>query len=270
MKHRILYADLLDMRYEGREKAYGAYPLRKHQPWYLFTAFAVVGGVFLLMAFTVAELGGGELQEDKRIIDHPRVVVLPKASFPAEEYSLSPTPPKRKRVKEIFRIPQPTKILLPEAPKSIAPNLDRAILDWVTYVPSIGYEDQCGCDDGFIDVPEETSKGEPEIIYEVEPDCTCGLWFDEELPQSLNLDDFKKRLGLPAVTYQEEGKTKLIVRILINKQGRYASHKVIHCDDPSLLYPVEKHLPMLRFTPAITGGKPVPFELNIPLYFDLI
>ena len=47
--NKILSADILDIIFEGRNKAYGAYDLRKTYNKRLLTALAVMGGLVLLL-----------------------------------------------------------------------------------------------------------------------------------------------------------------------------------------------------------------------------
>ncbi len=289
MKRPVLYADLLDMRFEGREKAYGAYPLRKSQPWYLFTAFAVVGGLFLATVFVMAYGGEKEVIEVETTHEYPIEcplepprkiwgcrtwpppsgivnyrILIPEKKAPQTIASQTPRPAANAPIlgPEVIQLPPQMGNVFPEF-------LEEIELRDSTFTENIGLENQsCDCKSGHIKIPNEGEIGEP-VIIEEEPDVSSFM-FDGERPIALNLSEFKRLVGFPDEAYDRRLQAKVIFRITIDKRGYYVSHKLIRCDHPIFLSPAEKHLPMLRFTPAIQGGKPVPFEIELPLYFKVM
>lgn len=92
----ILRSDLLDILFEGRNKAYGAYDLRKHYANHLYKA---VGGMFLVSMLVVAlalipkkhnivGLAGP-------VIDIPHVLIPPPPAHPPVDPPPPPKPPSR-------------------------------------------------------------------------------------------------------------------------------------------------------------------------------
>lgn len=92
----ILRSDLLDLLFEGRNKAYGAYDLRKHYANHLYKALGgmllvgmlVVGLALIPKKRTIADLAGP-------IIDIPDVFIQPPPAHPPVDPPPPPKPPAR-------------------------------------------------------------------------------------------------------------------------------------------------------------------------------
>ena len=62
----------------------------------------------------------------------------------------------------------------------------------------------------------------------------------------------------------------MIVRVLVDKTGKYKKHVVLKDPHPILTKAVEKKLNMLQFTPGIQGGQPIKVWVTIPFDFKLL
>ena len=91
---------------------------------------------------------------------------------------------------------------------------------------------------------------------------TICLMNDRE-PQPLNLDSVTKLIHHPPICV--EG--KLIVRILLDANGKYAKHIVLKTPHALCTEAVEPHLQHLRFVPATMAGKAVKSCVTIPFRF---
>lgn len=94
-KMQILQAELLDLLFEGRNKSYGAYELRKHYSKRM--EYALVGTLLICLLFIVGNLlanRGSKFIQEQPMID----VVLDAYKDKEKEKELPPPPPKEKIV----------------------------------------------------------------------------------------------------------------------------------------------------------------------------
>lgn len=108
-----------------------------------------------------------------------------------------------------------------------------------------------------------------EGIVVIEPATSQEYIIVEEQPKQLNLDEVRKKIGYPEKAQKAKIEGLIIARVLVDKEGKYKKHKVVRSAHLILQEAVEKYLPELRFEPAMQGGKPIAFWVNIPFRFKL-
>lgn len=271
---QIIKADMTEMVFEERDKAYGAYPLRKGYPKALL--YSVITAVLLFLIFSFAQIvansfAGGEEDSKKSISVKMNMEDLPPPPALDEEKPPPPPPPKPPppQIKTVaFKIPEPT----PE--EELDPEeLEKTIaeVEELKEAPNIGIEDKEGDDFGVFEGIEEGDGDVPEVIVEkkAEPDINAFIFAEEE-PKPVNMGDIQKAIGYPQIARDAGIEGNVVVRVLVDELGRYKRHKIINQVHPILTKSVEKHINKLKFTPAIQGGKPIPFWVNIPFNFKLI
>ena len=189
---------------------------------------------------------------------------------PAMDEDKPPPPPPPKvpppQVKTVaFQIPEP----VPE--EEIDPEEDQTIaeIEELKEAPAIGLEDKEGAEEGFFDGEIDAEGDIPEVIVEQEPAIDAFIFAEEE-PRPVNMDDIKKLIGYPQIARDAGIEGSVVVRVLVDKKGNYSKHKIINQVHPILAKAVEKHITRLKFTPAIQGGKPIQFWVNIPFNFKLL
>ena len=101
------------------------------------------------------------------------------------------------------------------------------------------------------------------IQIKPEPDINAFVFAEEE-PKPVMTDDIHQVLGYPQIARDAGIEGNVVVRVLVDEDGKYSRHKVINQVHPVLAKAVEEHVGNLRFTPAIQGGKPIKFWVNIP------
>ena len=124
-------------------------------------------------------------------------------------------------------------------------------------------------DEGNIDGEIDAEGDIPDVIVEQEPDINQFVFAEEE-PSPINMSDVQKLLGYPQIARDAGIEGSVVVRVLVGKKGQYKKHKIINQVHPILAKAVEKEIGKLRFTPAIQGGKPIDFWVNIPFNFKLL
>ena len=263
-----LKADLDDMVFEDRERNYGAYFLRKRYPKYLRIAVGTVAFIALCGSFgpLLAKSMGwikGKVEITERIVELTLEDLPPPPSREEiNEPPPPPPPPEPRIIKQIgFQIPEPSPD--PDLEDTTTIHKLEDLVDQNLSFKDVEGEDELGF---FIGDGEEEV---PEVILTKEPPSTIFVPVDEE-PVPVNINEIAKLMGYPAVARQAGIQGNVIVRILVNKNGTYKKHKVIKDPHPILTEAVEKHLDKLKFTPAIQGGRPIQFWVNVPFDFHLI
>ena len=215
-------------------------------------------------------LKGGDDEAKKKVtVVKMTMEDLPPPPAIDEEKPPPPPPPKPPppQIKQVaFKIPEPVPEdeLDPEEEETIAE------VEELKEAPVIGFEDKEGDDEvGFLEGDIEGDADVPEVIVEKEPDINEFI-FVEEQPKPVNMAEIQKAIGYPQVARDAGIEGAVVIRVLVNEKGRYLRHKIINSVHPVLDKAVEKQLPNLRFTPAIQGGKPIKFWVNIPFNFKLI
>ncbi|MEZ4826902.1 MAG: energy transducer TonB [Bacteroidia bacterium] len=268
---QAIRASLDEMVFEDREKRYGAYFLRKKYPTHLMVGTAIIGIAAVLFTFAplIAKSLGiqGEVKENKSLSVTINMEDLPPPPAIDEDKPPPPPPPKvpPPQVKTVaFQIPEPT-------PEEELEDEDQTIAEVqeLKEAPNIGLEDKEGADEGFFDGEIDADGDVPEVIVEQEPEINAFIFAEEE-PQPVNMDDIRKLIGYPQIARDAGIEGSVVVRVLVDKKGNYSKHRVINQVHPILEKAVTEHIAKLRFTPAIQGGKPIQFWVNIPFNFKLL
>ncbi|GAB4422136.1 MAG: hypothetical protein OHK0039_37910 [Bacteroidia bacterium] len=269
-----IIADIDDMVFEDRERNYGAFFLRKQYPMHL-TISTIVAGVFAF-AVTFGPLIARNLRPP---VDEKKVKVvsvslsmndLPPPPAMDEDNVPPPPPPKTPppQVRTVaFQIPEP----VPADQVDYTEDQTIADVKELKEAPAIGLEDKEGAEVGYFDGDPNLVLEEeiPDVIVEQEPHVDDFVFAEEE-PRPINIDEIKMLIGYPEIAREAGIKGNVIVRVLVDKKGNYAKHRIINQVHPLLSKAVEEQLPKLRFTPAIQGGKPIAFWVNIPFNFILL
>ncbi|MEM6763421.1 MAG: energy transducer TonB [Bacteroidota bacterium] len=268
---QVIKADLDEMVFEDRERRYGAFFLRKNYPRHLTIATAAVFLVFLLFSggpYILKALFGAQEEESNRtMVVKMSMEDLPPPPAMDEEKPPPPPPPKvpPPQVKTVaFKIPEPTpEEELEEEEETIAE------VEELKEAPNIGLEDKEGDDVGFFDGEIEGEGDVPEVIVEQEPDINAFIFAEEE-PQPVNMAEVQKAIGYPQIARDAGIEGSVVLRVLVDEKGKYNKHKVLNQVHPILAKAVESKIRLLKFTPAIQGGKPIKFWVNIPFNFKLL
>ncbi|MDX1907278.1 MAG: energy transducer TonB [Bacteroidia bacterium] len=263
---QIIRADMDEMVFEGRERRYGAYYLRKKYPSHVLIGTAIICFLMFLFGFgpmIFNSLVGETQKKNKTMAISIKMEDLPPP--PPMDEDQPPPPPKTPppQVKTVsFQIPEPA----PE--EEVDENETIKEMEELKDAPNIGLEDKEGAEEGFF-TGEIDATGEPEVIVDNTPKIDDFIFAEEE-PKPVNMDDIKKLVGYPPIARDAGIQGQVVVRVLVDKKGNYSKHRIINQVHPVLAKAVEEHIAKLRFTPAIQGGKPIQFWVNIPFNFKLL
>ncbi|MEM7658307.1 MAG: energy transducer TonB [Bacteroidota bacterium] len=122
-------------------------------------------------------------------------------------------------------------------------------------------------------IPELSLEEEEQLHKEILSDNIVNypaidsmMEVDQE-PKPLNISEVILANGFPQIMLDAGVTGSMIVRVLVDRNGRIIRHQWIRSLHPIWDQHMEQSLPMLRFEPAIKEGKIVPCWVNIPFRF---
>lgn len=266
---RVGVANLDDMVFENKERRFGAFFLRKNYPLHLFLATAGITVLTLVLSYgpLIAERNGWFAKEERRTREVKKIVLeeLPPPP-PINEDTPPPPPPPQAPPPQVrtveFRVPEP----VPE--EEAEEDQEVKTVEELEEAPNFGAEDKEGEDEGLF--TGDIGDGDvPEVIVDNDPGINDFISVEQE-PVPVNIDDIKTLIGYPQIARDAGIQGQVVVRVLVDKTGNYDRHKVVKSVHPILDDAVQRQLSKLKFTPAIQGGRPIKFWVNIPFNFKLL
>ncbi|MEM0997869.1 MAG: energy transducer TonB [Bacteroidota bacterium] len=274
---QTVYADLDEIVFEGREKDYGAYEIRKKYNRFLIRAVLISFLVFILATFGTKTLDW-LIEPEEELIETVTATPVQLSDLPPppslDEEQAPPPPPKVNipppvRAKIEFKVPKP-------APDETVDD-EETIKEMEEIEDSkadIGLEDVEGETDIGYDFGEIDGTGNVEVeVVEEAPAPEIGpndFVLLEKEPAPVNMDDLRRMIGYPAMAKEAEIEGKVILRVQVDKNGRYVKHIVIKDPHPILTKAVTDKIRNLSFTPGIQAGKPIKVWVTIPFDFKLL
>lgn len=261
-------ANMDDMVFEDRERRFGAYLLRKKYPLHLILSTLAIALLTLGLTYgpLLIERYGLFKGEEKVVRERKKIVLeeLPPPP-PINEDTPPPPPPPQAPPPQVrtveFRVPEP----VPE--EEADEDQEVKTVDELEEAPNFGAEDKEGDDVGFFDGDLEGDV--PEVVVDNDPGINDFVSVEQE-PVAVNLNDIKSLIGYPQIARDAGIQGVVLVRVLVDKTGNYDRHRIVKSVHPILDEAVEQHLSKLKFTPAIQGGRPIKFWVNIPFNFKLL
>lgn len=258
MKLDIFKQKWIDMVFEGRNKAYGAYVLRKENPKVTMLALLIGGGVFAALV-TIPMLNLGS---DKELVEE-KVVMVDMANLP---------PPPVEEVKPLLPPPPPP----PPAPKidevkfvkPVVVEKEKVVEEIKTIEElkdkNVGAKDIKGRDDGVLVIDKPSGEGDKAVkvvedntVYqavEVKPDFPGGI--------QKFYDFVSKNYQAP----EEDVKGKIFIQFVVEKDGSLTDIKVMRdlgYGTGAEAIRVLKKSP--RWKPGIQNGRPVRVLYSLPI-----
>ncbi|EPR71571.1 energy transducer TonB [Cyclobacterium qasimii] len=113
------------------------------------------------------------------------------------------------------------------------------------------------------------NKKEDNDTINADPDIHAHILVDEE-PKPVNFEAIMIAIGYPSKAKDARIEGKVIVRILVGKDGEYMQHSIISNAHPILSDAVASQVKNLQFTPALKEGQAVKFWVTLPFNFKLV
>ncbi|MCI4669053.1 MAG: M56 family metallopeptidase [Bacteroidia bacterium] len=96
------------------------------------------------------------------------------------------------------------------------------------------------------------------------------LVFASEVATPLNINEVKKTIGYPKTAREQGIQGQVVVRILVDKEGKVRDFKTVMSESPVLEKAVLPHITELEFSPAAIDGKKASMWVNIPFRFVML
>jgi len=271
---RIEKADLDEIVFHSRNKAYGGYQLRKQYGRVTLLAF-LFGSVTVagLMSIPVLEhlLSGDELAQ-RELVQNVEVELSPppvdnEEKAPEELNVPPPPPPAREEIKFV----PPEVVEDDEAPdETTIAEVEKLTEDEDQNVGDENKEgDDAAPDISRVDIDGAggTGSGDAPVVQAL-PDPNAFVVVDKQ-PQAANMDDIKKKMVYPEIARQANIEGRVILKVLINEEGTPIKHIVLKSPHPSLAAEASSKVYLLQFSPAIQAGRPIKFWVVTPFDFKL-
>jgi protein TonB len=267
--NKILSSDLLDLLFEDRNKAYGAYDLRKTYNKRLRTALICTAAVALLA------LGGsilaGELKKGKGKIDAKEVVLTElKQEEEKKPEPPPPPPPKQEPPKVEMTKFTPPKIVKDEEVKKedIPPEQEKLEDTKIAVVNQEGIKDAdlapAVVDEGKQVIEEKKDDDENKVFEKVEVEASFKGGEKEwrrYLERNLNANT-------PVENGAPEGSYQVVVQFIVDKEGKISDVKALTNHG----YGMEEEATKIirrgpEWVPAVQNGRNVKAYRKQPITF---
>lgn len=264
--NKILNSDFLDLLFEDRNKAYGAYDLRKTYNRRIRNALLITFGVMILIfltSFLANKIGSGDdtkviaqdvtleeiKQEDKK--EEPPPPPPPKPIEPPKVEMTKFTPPIIKKDEEVKKEEIPPEVEKLEDTKIDVVNQE-GIKDENIAAPVV--------DEGKA-VVEAPKEDENKVFTKVEIEAQFAGNWSQFLTRNLN-SEVPVQGGAPPGTYQ------VIVQFIVDKEGQVSDVKALTSHGYGMEEEAMRAIKKApKWTPAVQNGRQVKAYRKQPITF---
>ena len=114
-------------------------------------------------------------------------------------------------------------------------------------------------------------KSETEAIAQAKSDVIEVSPVEEvdQAPRPLNMAAVQQEVGYPKEAMKQKLEGRVLIKVLVNKEGKYERHEIVESPDEVFSDAIEQHIQKLTFEPARKDDKAVKFWVTIPFNFRL-
>lgn len=265
--NKILKSDYLDILFEGRNKKYGGYELRKNYPKRALRSLLVIAGIGVAVGAYAIVANMKPKEDTKPVVINKEVTLAepppidpkkpPPPPPPAEppppvKPTVKFTPPVIKKDEEVKEDEKPAEVK----------ELKEAAAGVKTQEGDVN-----GIDPGIVDNPG-TGTG----VVEAPPPPPEIFTYVSQMPEpSVDMKDFlQKNLRYPEFAKENNITGRVVVKFVVDEQGSISDVKVVKgigggCDEEAVR--VIKKVPSWK--PGKQNGKPVKVWFNQTINFQL-
>ena len=269
-KTAILNADLLDIVFEGRNKEYGAYELRRTYNRRMRISIAVM--LLFSLMLCIGQLLAGRLTDDAKLALIPPDAELKQVALPEEPIQppppeLKPPPPKQIETIEVT----PPKIVpdeqVPETEMPPVEDQEDAKIDVLSQDGDKfeGIVDPPKGDDkrGIIDAPKvEDDKNKIWISVQIQSEYEGGKSAWERF--------LRKNLHYPQVAVDNEIEGTVVVQFIVDRDGNVSNVEAISGPEELKAEAVRVIKKSGKWTAAVQNGNKVISYKKQPIGFQLM
>ncbi|MBB6111428.1 outer membrane transport energization protein TonB [Mucilaginibacter lappiensis] len=265
----ILDQKWIDVVFSSRNKAYGAYELRRDNSKNTSRALviAIIVFVFVVALPTIINRIQGLIPKADQKVKITDVVLLPPP--PVDQTKKPPPPPPEPPKPKVDQVRFPPPVVKPdnEVKEKDPPTVKELA------VADPGQKDQKGDPNADIRIDEPVGNSDVKQVVEADPNQIFTSV--EQVPEFPGgLDKFGAYLGksirYPAVARENGTQGRVIVTFVVEKDGSLTDIKVTRgigsgCDEEAVR--VLKNSP--KWKPGIQNGRPVRVQYSVPISFTL-
>jgi protein TonB len=248
--NKILGADVLDILFEGRNKEYGAYALRKGYNGRLGRALLVTGAVVVVLFCFGFVSGKGKVVKELVIVD---TIQLSQAA----EHILPPPPPPPVHVQQVATVKDVTIRIVPDNEKTdpIPENaaiegakigtvtVEGPVSDDVVAPPAVGTGTG-----GVVEKPKDVEEEKTFIPIEKEAEYPGGVqaW----------LRYLNRNMRAPEGALGEVGQSRVVVQFVVDKDGNVSDVVAISGPDNGMREEAVRVIKKSgKWVPALQNGR---------------
>ncbi|SDQ01374.1 outer membrane transport energization protein TonB [Mucilaginibacter sp. OK268] len=265
----ILDQKWIDVVFSSRNKAYGAYELRRDNSKNTSRALiiAIIVFVFVVALPTIINRIQGLIPKADQKVKITDVVLLPPP--PVDQTKKPPPPPPEPPKPKVDQVRFPPPVVKPD--NEVKEKDPPTIKDLETKDP--GQKDQKGDPNADIRIDEPVGNSDVKQVVEADPNQIFTSV--EQVPEFPGgLEKFGAYLGksirYPAVARENGTQGRVICTFVVEKDGSLTDIKVTRgigsgCDEEAVR--VLKNSP--HWKPGIQNGRPVRVQYSVPISFTL-
>lgn len=269
--NKIMSADILDIIFDGRNKEYGAYELRKSYKKRLTLALAGMAALLALafVGYFVADFVNANAAKKQMVVQDVQLEEV-KQEEKKNEPPPPPPPPKQEPPKVEMAKFTPPKIVKDEEVKEEEKPPEQEKLEDT----KIGTINQEGIKDEGIVAPVDNGKGVVEAPKKEEEDWDktfTKVEIESDFPggQSAWIRYLTKTLVYPQEAQDNEIQGQVIVQFIVDKEGNVSDVEAISGPNELRGEAVRVIKKSGKWTPAVQNGRQVKSYKKQPITFRL-
>lgn len=277
-KNKIKQSDYLDILYEGKNKTYGGYELRRN-----YNKRLIVGSVVVLLllggAFGSTLIESKEIEEKDFVIDEP-VQIKPIEELLPPDIPDAPPPPKQVTVppppKPTFKLDPPViveneKVRKEDKITDLEERPDQSVAS--STLNDGPNTDPDGADPGLLTGTGPTGPPDPGPTEQPKPTGPERTVDKKAVPPIDVNAFFKKNVVYPQMMASENKSGTVTVQFVVRVNGTIDNIKIIKSPDPLFTKEAQRVMKILqgqgKWTPAEKNGKAVASYHTLPIRFQL-
>lgn len=256
----------IDVVFSGRNKAYGAYELRRDNGRNVRTAlfFGVIFFVVVLSANTIINFITGFIPKSKEKVKITNVVLAPP---PVDIKKPPPPPPPEPPKPKVDQVKFPPPVVKPDVEvKEKPPTIEEL------KVADPGQKNIKGDKDAAVTIDEPVGNSDAKVTEEDPNKIFTAVEQEPTFPGGMEkfINYLSKNIHYPAIARENNTQGRVIVSFVCERDGSLTDVKVARgigdgCDEEAVR--VIRNSP--KWKPGIQNGRPVRVAYSVPIAFTL-
>jgi len=261
----ILKQEWIDVVFNGRNQAYGAYQLRKNSPKNTNRAliFGALFFVFVISLPTIINKLEGLIPDKAKVVKITDVVLTPPPPDPKKPPPPPPEPPKPKT--DVIKFPPP--VVKPDVEVKEDPPTQKEL-----QVADPGQKTQKGDENADVKIDEPVGNSDVKAVTEDVNKVYDAVETEPAFPGGI--DKFyaylQKTMKYPAVDRENNVTGKVFVQFVVERDGSLTDVKALRGPSQTLQDEAARAVKgSPKWKAGIQNGRPVRVQYTVPVNFTL-